>query len=319
MSDLPFVSVVIPAHNEERYIEQCLNALINQDYPKDRYEIIVVDNNSKDRTPEIARSIGVKVLFKEKGPVGAVRNYGVNEANGEIIAFIDSDCVAHSSWLADGVQLIESNKNHAFGGGYNLREKPYPIEKYWLLSNSQEGILPNHLLGGTIFVKKEDFIRAGLFDTDITSGEDSKLTNTLRETGTQVSFSKKLSVIHLGNPITIKAFFKRQVWHSENYLRDLNTTLRDVTFSIIVLFYIAGIVALVSLVNSWTVGFVFSTSLFLAIPALLSAKRILVAHYKPQRLRSIFAIYLLDFLYLLGRCTGLTKGLLKLKSNHPSK
>ena len=172
---MPFVSVVMPAHNEEQYIGECLAALKQQSYPADRFEIIVVDNNSKDRTSEIARSHGVKVLFKEKGPVGAVRNYGVAHAQGEILAFIDSDCVAPPTWLQEGVALVTGDGKTAFGGGCYLREHPYFIEKYWLLSNNNEGSLPKHLLGGTFLMTQVLLIYAGMFAEDIRSGVDTKV------------------------------------------------------------------------------------------------------------------------------------------------
>src|SRR5690606_20079031 len=115
----------------------------------DRFEIIVVDNNSTDRTAEIAKASGATVLFKEKGPVGAVRNFGAMNARGDIIAFIDSDCVAPSDWLAYGSELITANSDTAYGGGCYLRAKPFFIERFWLLSNNNEGTLPKHLIGAT--------------------------------------------------------------------------------------------------------------------------------------------------------------------------
>ena len=69
-----FISVIVPAHNEQKYISQCLKSLIAQDYSKDRYEIIVVDNDSRDRTQEIVKKLNVRIIEQNTGPVGAVRN-----------------------------------------------------------------------------------------------------------------------------------------------------------------------------------------------------------------------------------------------------
>ena len=84
------ISIVVPVHNEERLIEGCLRALLALDYPRDRYEIIVVDNNSTDRSREIVeRFPEVKLLSEKQQGDFAARNRGLSEAKGEIIAFTD--------------------------------------------------------------------------------------------------------------------------------------------------------------------------------------------------------------------------------------
>ncbi len=96
------VSVVVPARNERPRIHECLRSLMGQDYERDRYEVIVVDDGSTDRTAEVAASYGV-TLLRLPGPSpagGAIaRNWGVARARGEIIAFTDADCVPARDWL----------------------------------------------------------------------------------------------------------------------------------------------------------------------------------------------------------------------------
>jgi glycosyltransferase involved in cell wall biosynthesis len=60
--NMPFISVVIPAYNEERYLPACLKSLQKQTYPSDRYEVILSDNNSSDSTSEIAKKYGARVI-----------------------------------------------------------------------------------------------------------------------------------------------------------------------------------------------------------------------------------------------------------------
>jgi glycosyltransferase involved in cell wall biosynthesis len=85
------VSIILPARNEERSIERALDALNALAYPRERYEVIVVDNGSTDATTRIARSRGVQVLQHPEGRVGAVRNAGAAGATGSILAFLDAD------------------------------------------------------------------------------------------------------------------------------------------------------------------------------------------------------------------------------------
>lgn len=118
MSDelLPYVSIVIPVFNEERYLSLCLTSLMSLSYPKDRHEILLVDNGSTDRTLDIARGFGdVAIHVKENVKVGAVRNYGVQKATGTVIVFLDSDCVVNPEWLIDGVRKLTANPGSVLG------------------------------------------------------------------------------------------------------------------------------------------------------------------------------------------------------------
>ena len=96
-----FVSVIIPCFNDREVLDRCLQSLLAQDYPPERYEIIVVDNNSTDHSPDIVRRFErVNLLHESKQSAYASRNRGVREAKGDIIAFTDSDCVIPRDWIA---------------------------------------------------------------------------------------------------------------------------------------------------------------------------------------------------------------------------
>src|SRR3989344_3366601 len=96
-----FISVVIPAYNEEKLIGRCVDSLQKQDYPKENYEIIVVDHRSNDKTSEIARLHGANVLrfTEDNATIGATRQFGSENAKGEIFAYVDADSVPESDWL----------------------------------------------------------------------------------------------------------------------------------------------------------------------------------------------------------------------------
>jgi len=96
----PIVSVVIPVHNEEKWIAACLESVLRRDAFTDK-EIIVVDDASSDRTNEILADFPVAVIRNNK-PVGpsSARNIGVKEARGRIVVFIDSHCIIEDSqWM----------------------------------------------------------------------------------------------------------------------------------------------------------------------------------------------------------------------------
>ncbi|NNE35286.1 MAG: glycosyltransferase [Rhodothermales bacterium] len=95
------ISVVVPFFNEEKHIESCIAALTGQSYPKDQYEIILVDNNSTDQSATIARrNPEVRVVLEEVQGDYAARNRGIAESTGDIIAFTDADTAPREDWLS---------------------------------------------------------------------------------------------------------------------------------------------------------------------------------------------------------------------------
>jgi len=95
----PFVSVLIDTYNHERFIEEAIISVLEQDFPASEREIIVVDDGSTDRTPEIVRKFEprVRLLRKENGGQASAFNVGIPECKGEIVAFLDGD-----DWWAPG-------------------------------------------------------------------------------------------------------------------------------------------------------------------------------------------------------------------------
>ena len=92
------ISVVIPTYNEERWLPECLAALAaGTEQP---YEVLVADGNSTDSTRKIARRFGAKVLCNPKGHAAGGRNVGILAAKGDVIAFLDADCIPELDWLA---------------------------------------------------------------------------------------------------------------------------------------------------------------------------------------------------------------------------
>ena len=89
----PFVSVLIDTYNHERFIEEAIVSVIEQDFPASEREILVVDDGSTDRTPEIVRKFEphVRLLRKENGGQASAFNAGIPECSGKIVAFLDGD------------------------------------------------------------------------------------------------------------------------------------------------------------------------------------------------------------------------------------
>ena len=115
------VSIVIPAWNEEEYIAHTLEALRNQTFPRKHTEIIVVDNASTDRTAELARIYGAdKVVSESRKGTNFARQRGIDESAGDIVAFLDADCVPPSEWVEKMYVKLSSRQNRcaAIAGSY---------------------------------------------------------------------------------------------------------------------------------------------------------------------------------------------------------
>lgn len=114
------VSVVIPAYNEERVLEKCLQALDTQTVKP--YEIIVVDNNSTDATPEIAQRHDVRIVTEKRQGIIYTRLCGFAETRGDIIASLDADSVPKSDWIERIARAFEDEALLGLGGRAGIVE-----------------------------------------------------------------------------------------------------------------------------------------------------------------------------------------------------
>lgn len=173
----PRISVVIPAYNEEKYLPRCLESLSKQTYPKDNYEVIVVDNNSTDNTREIAKKYGAKALFfNAKQGVSATRQFGVEHAAAEIIAFTDADISVSSDWLTKIDRVMRDEHILCLAGsvypreGNSIMQFLFWIYDMFLVVHQLAGkVLP---WGSNMVVRKKALDEVGGFDPEIKSAED---------------------------------------------------------------------------------------------------------------------------------------------------
>jgi cellulose synthase/poly-beta-1,6-N-acetylglucosamine synthase-like glycosyltransferase len=133
-ADPPFVSVIVPHYHDLPGLARCLAGLERQTYPSDRYEVVVADNNSPEGRDALEAVVGARVrlvIVPEKG-AGPARNGGVAAAFGEILAFIDSDCIAEPGWLRAGVEALRHGD--LVGGKVEVRIEtpgaPLPTEAF---------------------------------------------------------------------------------------------------------------------------------------------------------------------------------------------
>lgn len=123
------ISVVIPAYNEEKRLPKCLDALTNGLEKPD--ELIVADGRSTDRTAEIARSYGATVIDNPLGHAAGGRNVGIRKATGDIIAFLDADCIPDKAWLKEIRYAFEHEDIDGLGTYIEPAEPENRYERFW--------------------------------------------------------------------------------------------------------------------------------------------------------------------------------------------
>jgi glycosyltransferase involved in cell wall biosynthesis len=140
MADLPFLSIVIPMRNSAATIEACLAAATSVDYPKDRCEVIVVNDGSTDDCGERAARFDVQVVtLPQSGGAGAARNRGADQARGDYIFFTDSDCVVPANVLrVCAAAIAEHGDDCIIGGTYT------PLAHDHALFNSFQSVFVNY-------------------------------------------------------------------------------------------------------------------------------------------------------------------------------
>lgn len=181
------ISVVVPTYNEEQNIERCLRSLADQTVPRETYEVIVVDGNSKDRTRELAEPLADSVFIQKSKRVGGARNDGAMAAGGDIIATTDADCILPRDW----VERI--GRNFAERDVVQLYGTVYPIEDGFRNRLSLAGAntfsrLGYHTrtvyftLGCNTAFDREAFIKAGMYRC-IDAGDDLEIAQRMRKLG----------------------------------------------------------------------------------------------------------------------------------------
>jgi glycosyltransferase involved in cell wall biosynthesis len=182
MDERPLVSVVVPTRNRADLLSDALGSLVEQDYPADRYEILVVDDGSIDDTPSVVEALAeahskprLSLLRQPAKNQNAARNRGVSEAKGELIAFLDDDELAPANWLSG---LVAGFMRHpdadVVGGPYRLRleaSTPRVCEAHWPgvegafeWGESEEA---EHVAGGNMLISRRAFIRTGKFNESL--------------------------------------------------------------------------------------------------------------------------------------------------------
>jgi glycosyltransferase involved in cell wall biosynthesis len=202
----PFVSIIIPVLEDYESLEKCLEALEEQSYGRENYEIVVVDNGSaaqyvRDLNDRAER---VRWYCEPQGGSYAARNCGIEHACGEVLAFTDADCIPARDWLERGVEAIMSDDAIGLLAGAiqvfaDDPASPTPIELYEMKAAfPQQYFVEKLSFGATanVFTRRDVFDSVGLFDASLRSGGDREWGQRVKRSGYQLAFRNDVVVRH---------------------------------------------------------------------------------------------------------------------------
>ncbi len=321
------VSVIITCYNEEKNILECLNTIVKQTYPEDKYEIIVADGGSKDKTQFIVKDLmktnrNINLVVESKKGTAAGRNAGIKAAKYDYIAFIDADCEAPQNWLETLVEQFENvqltdKKVIAVGGtnippenaGSFLQAIGIALDSYVGSFGSVQGrqfkkpMNVSSLSNLNVLYDKQKIIDVGYYDESLVSeAEDADINFRLISAGNRFLFIPYSFVWHKMRP-TPKTWLKNMFRYGKGRARLLKRypEMWAISFALPILF-IASILSI--LITPFSNIFSLSAIYF---PALLCFSLYMcIKKRHPELVLHVMLVYLIQhFGYAAGEVYGL--------------
>lgn len=194
------ISIIIPVYNEEKYIERCLDSVVEQTYPKEQTEVIVVDGMSTDKTREMIeayrRKINLKLLDNEKRIVTYALNLAIQNATGDYIIRLDAHAEFGKDYIEKCVYYLDTTDADNVGGVAETSANGFVGHAISQMLSTKFGVggsdfrvgNGNQYVGTVPFgaFRKEVFERVGLFNTKLPRSEDNDMNARIRESGGKI-------------------------------------------------------------------------------------------------------------------------------------
>jgi len=204
------VSVIINTKNEEKNIEKCLKSVIGQSFPAQNFEIIVIDNNSDDKTKEIARKYTDKVF--NRGPErSAQKNFGVRVSKGEYFLHLDADMTLSDNVLIECAEKVRIRKDII---ALYIPEIVTGKKYFSKVRRFERSFYDGTPIDGIRFIHKEKFLESGGFDENLYAAEDWDLDKRLKKMGKFDIIKSPL--YHNESEFNLKNYLRKKAYYSQN-------------------------------------------------------------------------------------------------------
>lgn len=217
-------SIVIPVRNDGGILKRCLESIKASDYPADLIEVIVADGLSTDDTVAVAASFGAKIVPNVKRIVAPARNAGFGASTGEIVAFIDADCVLEKSWIKNSVKYFDDPSVGGVSGPTLAAPDITPFERAVevIFNLSESAGITSHRRNITEVYETGDlpgcnaiFRRRALekfmpIDEHFVAADDSWISFRVKEAGFRLLFAPDVTLWHYHRNPPYKFFVRMQ-------------------------------------------------------------------------------------------------------------
>lgn len=317
----PAISAVVPVYNKRDFVRAAADALVAaaRDASAARAggaEVVFVDHHSTDGSYEIVRDLAaahpdlVRVVRHRGGTISQVRNVGTRAARGAVLCFVDSDVVVPPGHFGALAAVLAETGAEAAGCEYDIPADPHWSERVWYELHVVRSDGERHYLnGGNLAVRRAPLEAVGGWAEHLMVGEDTELCARLRAAGCRIWESQRLNVIHLGNPKSIPAFFRKQVWHGESVLADRTLWLRNRVTLMVFAWMASCALAALALVAPLPLGPGARALLALLLPLGVPAFAVAYRYAETRRVTNPPAALLLYVVYFAARARAIVGAL----------
>jgi glycosyltransferase involved in cell wall biosynthesis len=303
-------SVVVPVLNSKKYLRACIESILRAIEGYGNAELIVLDNGSVDGSYEILLNEytdRARIQQIRGVPVGALRNRGAALAEGEFVAFIDSDCTVIPDYFEQALAVLQHTNADATGSEYGLDDSCHWIEKTWYLIHtpSSDGLV-KFIPAGNFVIRRAAFLAVGGFDENMISCEDMDLCARLNGAGFRIYQTHCVRALHAGGDKSLRVFFRKSAWRSMGMLGMLrNSWLFKPVFALSA-YVLLWAVALANLVGSHS-SLTTRIALFIVLVNLVPVLTIIYRGWQVKRFHAPLKSLLLYHLYFLAQLFAMWK------------
>jgi len=229
MCDLPFFSIIIPTYERPLQLATCLQALTRQNYPAEKFEVVVVDDGGAQSLENIIEEFDGRLDLKSlrqqnTGPAGA-RNYGASHARGEFLAFTDDDCAPDRDWLRALSSYFNKTPDRLTGGRTlnALSLNPYSETSQLIIEVVYEHFNrdPNEarfFASNNLAVSAQRFHEMGGFNRSFTTSEDREFCDRWLARGLSMTYAPEAIIYH-AHELTLAALWRQHFAYGRGALR----------------------------------------------------------------------------------------------------
>jgi len=322
---LPSVSIIVATHNSESTVDECLRSILELDYPKQSFEVIVIDGGSNDLTVERVKAHPVKLISHHLNAPESY-NSALKTVKNEIVGFIDSDAKVERQWLKKLIKHLDDPKVAGAGGNIETWNKNNLIPRcvgyeltyrYRRLPQEVERVATMNFI-----VRKKVIEEVGGFNESLPTQYDTDLGARIVRLGYKLIFDSSVTCYHFHRP-TLSAFFKQQFKYGQNTWKVYfeyphmvkGDPITDWWMNIQPVLYVAAAISLVvSLIANFNLVWL---GIFLSLAFLIMAQYILSAAKISLIFHDLSAMFLIvlypirAFAWTLGGVTSFVGNILR--------